>query len=147
MLNNTDPLLSDSFNCRPYMSPTPPHHTSPTRATSEKADIYYGKEKKCLKNPCTHIAQLSGFLLFLFTLFVNKVVLSEAYLYELCWIECKSMLLAYHGNLSLLKKSPQVPCVLITKRTLKSETMSSNSSNCICSASSELLMIVFPTFS
>lgn len=69
-----------------------------------------------------HVVQVSGFLqgaifFFLFALFfVNKVVLSEACLYELCWIEHESMLLAYHGNILVpLKKSQKVPCVLLTR--------------------------------
>lgn len=117
MSSNTDPLLNDSFKCR--KSETVHAAPLPAPATSEKSDIYYGKETdKCLKNSSTHVAQVSGFLTFFcspFFFFVNKVVLSKACLYELCWIERESMRLAYHGNLCLLKKSPQVPCVLITR--------------------------------
>lgn len=105
MSNNTDLLLSDSFKCRKSetLHPAP----LPISATSEKTDIYYGKETdKCLKNSSMHAAQVSGFLLFVHSFFVSKVVLNEVCLYELCWRERKSMRLAYHGNLWLLKKSP-----------------------------------------
>lgn len=54
------------------------------------------------------MAEVSGFLqgavsflsfFFVHSLFVNKVVLSQACLYELCWIEHERMLLAHHGNI------------------------------------------------
>lgn len=41
----------------------------------------------------------SFFFFFVHSLFVNKVVLSQACLYELCWIEHERMLLAHHGNI------------------------------------------------
>lgn len=69
---------------------------------------------------------MSGFLqgtIFLFTLFfVNKVVLSEACLYELCWIEHESMLLAYHGNIFPPKEVPASPLCPSNKRRLNAGT-------------------------
>lgn len=43
--------------------------------------------------------QSAGFFFPVHSLFVNKVVLSQACLYELCWIEHERMLLAHHGNI------------------------------------------------
>lgn len=100
MLNNTDPLLSDSFKCRKSETL---RAAPPTWATSEKTDIHYGKEKTSVwKIQVRTLQKCQDFYrvqFFLFTLFfVNKVVLSQACLYELCWIEHERMLLAHHGN-------------------------------------------------
>lgn len=60
---------------------------------------------------------------FLFSLFfVNKVVLSEACLYELCWIEHESMLLPYHGNILPPKEVTASPLCPSNKRRLNTGT-------------------------
>lgn len=64
--------------------------------------------------------------------FVNKVVLSQACLHELCWIEHERMLLAHHGNVSAPLRShrrslvSRASLVSPNKRRLNPYTMSSN---------------------
>lgn len=118
MSNNTDPVLSDSFKCRKSETL---RAAPPTWATSEKTDIYYGKEKTSVwkiqvrtLQKCQDFYRVQFFCSLSFLL--TRWFLSQACLYELCWIEHERMLLAHHGNiLAPLKKSPQVPCVFLTR--------------------------------
>lgn len=131
MWNNTDPLLSDGFKC--IKSETLRAAPS-TWATSEKTDIYYGKEKTSVwKIQVRTLQKCQGFSFFFLLraiffvrspFFVNKVVLSQACLYELCWIEHESMLLAYHGNALAPSRSPLCPP---NKRRLNPQTLSAKS--------------------